>query len=73
MNSIPSPYAFHKPCNLLTISVLLDKEPALGGKTTNDDDKRVAGRIMSLRLFEYVEMTRADVVAWTRGVTHPST
>jgi len=28
-------------------SVLLGKEPVLRGKTTNDDDKRVARRIMS--------------------------
>jgi len=53
--------------------VLLGKEPALRrGKITNDD-KRVARRIMSLRLCECVEMTRADVIAWTCGVTHPGT
>jgi len=45
--------------------MLLGKEPALRGKATNDDDKRVARRIMSLRLCECVEMTRADVIAWT--------
>jgi len=49
--------------------MLLGKEPALRGKTTNDDDKRVARRIMSLRLCECVEMTRDDVIAWTYGVT----
>jgi len=49
--------------------MLLGKEPALRGKTTNNDDKRVARRIMSLRLCECVEMTRADAIAWTHGVT----
>jgi len=53
--------------------VLLGKEPALRGKTTNDDDKQVARRIMSLRLCECAEMTRVDVIAWTCGVTHPGT
>ena len=53
--------------------LLLGKEPAQRGNTTNGDDKRVARRIMSLRLCECVEMTRADVVAWTRGVTHTGT
>jgi len=31
----------------LGITLLLGKEPVLRGKTTNDDDKRVARRIMS--------------------------